>query len=71
MHKNGVCHRDLKPHNIILIEESMTIKITDFNVSKFFSRTLDGTDAKGKKMGTHTGTLAFCAPESLNKQEYT
>jgi len=34
MHDNLVCHRDLKPNNILCSEENI-IKITDFNISKF------------------------------------
>uniref|UniRef100_J3M2R0 Protein kinase domain-containing protein n=1 Tax=Oryza brachyantha TaxID=4533 RepID=J3M2R0_ORYBR len=33
MHKNGVVHRDIKPGNI-LIEDDLTIKITDFGIAK-------------------------------------
>ena len=34
LHENYICHRDLKPNNI-LVSYNDNIKITDFNVSKF------------------------------------
>jgi len=42
MHNNGVCHRDLKPNNILCSTDgSLNIKITDFNVSKFVANFKD------------------------------
>ena len=32
-HENGICHRDLKPDNI-LIDENDDVKIIDFGLSK-------------------------------------
>ncbi len=70
MHMNGVCHRDLKPHNILLTSAGKKIKVTDFNVSKYFKDTV-GEQTKLFKMTTHTGTLAFSAPETFTHEEYT
>lgn len=61
MHSKGVCHRDLKPRNILLAKGGTTIKITDFNVSKWFKR----RNGELISMTTHTGTMAFSAPETL------
>jgi maternal embryonic leucine zipper kinase len=32
----GLCHRDLKPDNILFDQDSSSIKIIDFGVSKRF-----------------------------------
>ena len=34
LHNHGICHRDLKPNNILVCPDGK-VKITDFNVSKF------------------------------------
>jgi serine/threonine protein kinase len=62
LHEMLICHRDLKPNNILASEDGMLVKITDFNVSKF------GENKRKKmqeniKMWTYTGTVAFSAPE--------
>jgi len=63
MHGEGICHRDIKPQNIIYCEDPELIKIADFNVSKLFFNV--------SKMVTHTGTPAFSSPEMLSGEEYT
>lgn len=63
IHKQGICHRDIKPENLMIIPETLEAVITDFNVSKNFT--------KYKVMRTHTGTVAFSAPETLFCEEYT
>lgn len=55
MHDKNICHRDLKPGNILVAKWiPLTIKIADFGVSK----SLDGTQGR-----TTTGTKPFMAPE--------
>jgi len=70
MHYKGVCHRDLKPHNILLTAGGNQLKVTDFNVSKYFAKKL-GESKEIIKMSTHTGTIAYNAPETFTKEEYT
>ena len=50
------------------------MKITDFNVAKFFdSQYKDASTLEKHKftMYTYTGTLAFSAPEIFDSNEYT
>jgi serine/threonine protein kinase len=55
MHERNICHRDLKPGNILIAKWiPLTVKIADFGVSK----SLDGTQGR-----TTTGTKPFMAPE--------
>lgn len=89
LHHKGVIHRDLKPSNILvskgrifLVKKSCsetfldgkTVKITDFNVSKFTKNTtrkFSFLSADNYKMLTPTGTIAFTAPEVFEGNEYT
>ncbi len=70
MHQNLICHRDLKPNNILTTEDGKTVKITDFNVSKFGDKNKKFLFEKNIKMWTYTGTVAFSAPEVFSEGEY-
>ena len=68
-----ICHRDLKPNNIMCDWNGDKVKITDFNVSKFSNEYKEFTTLDKKEhveMWTYTGTVAYSAPEILMGHAY-
>ncbi|KRX07121.1 Protein kinase-like domain [Pseudocohnilembus persalinus] len=74
MHDQGICHRDLKPDNIMINQQqnNYQIKIIDFGISrKFLSR-----DPQNKfnlirhEMWSRTGTLCYKSPEMFSSAAY-
>ena len=59
VHKNGIMHRDLKPHNVFLAREDgkEVIKVVDFGLAKMEK----GDDLT--ETGTFLGTAQYMAPE--------
>jgi len=66
LHKNNICHRDIKPDNILYDKEKQQIKIIDFGVSK--NMKLRG---RYENMLTDTGTFYYKAPEMFAGSGYT
>lgn len=58
IHSQNICHRDIKPDNILYDHTNKKIKIIDFGISKKIIE----RDTK-KDMLTITGTLYYRAPE--------
>lgn len=48
LHSNGVCHRDLKPDNLIVNKQTRTLKLIDFNAAaKFDPQGMNLDEIKG------------------------
>lgn len=58
LHQNGICHRDIKPDNILFSDEQK-LKITDFSLAEKFS-----------DLESACGTPGYMAPEIFNQEKY-
>ena len=76
-HEKGICHRDLKPQNILFCNENKNspIKVVDFGISKIYDPSLSSLkeefgERSNKKMSTKVGTIFYLSPEVI-KGSYT
>ncbi len=63
VHAARVVHKDIKPDNVILHEESGTAKIVDFGIASRISRETPSAATPGKL----EGTLAYMSPEQTGR----
>lgn len=59
LHQKGICHKDIKPDNILLFGNNYQMKLCDFGYSESF---LDENNQK-IKLKNYYGTKGFYAPE--------
>ncbi|HEU4940648.1 MAG TPA: protein kinase [Candidatus Eisenbacteria bacterium] len=63
-HQAGVVHRDLKPHNVRLLNETWA-KIVDFGLAKRLPRSADSDPHSLTKTDNVVGTIPYMAPEQI------
>ena len=66
LHKEGICHRDLKTENIVLVGDNYDIKLIDFG---FAAKYVD-KENKPKLLKKSVGTKYYASPEILENKRY-
>ncbi len=66
-HRAGVIHRDIKPHNIMVLGAGDEVKLMDFGIA----RLMDAGGAGLTRTGVVMGTPAYMAPEQIEGGEIT
>jgi serine/threonine-protein kinase len=62
-HRSGVVHRDVKPGNLLIAEETGVTKLADFGIAKAAEQT------RITQVGSVLGTAAYLSPEQAHGDE--
>jgi tRNA A-37 threonylcarbamoyl transferase component Bud32 len=62
-HRAGVVHRDVKPGNLLVAEESGMVKLADFGIAKAAEQ------SRVTQVGSVLGTAAYLSPEQARGEE--
>jgi serine/threonine-protein kinase len=66
LHAAGLCHRDLKPTNIMLTHDGDRVKILDLGLVKFAEHDDPASDKTLTQCGIPMGSPLYMAPEQIN-----
>ena len=64
-HRNGIIHRDIKPHNILISKEGRQVKVADFGIAKAVS------SSTMTNMGSVIGSVHYISPEQAKGKHLT
>jgi tRNA A-37 threonylcarbamoyl transferase component Bud32/HAMP domain-containing protein len=64
-HQKGIVHRDVKPGNIMLLRDGLTIKVADFGICR-----IDDSEAtQATQVGNVLGTPHYMSPEQVQGEK--
>jgi len=67
LHQNCIIHKDIKPSNIIINQETGTVKLTDFSVASRLSK----ENPQINSTNLVEGTIAYMSPEQTGRMNRT